>query len=74
MLAEAYIENSQMRVVNFPKEFLKSKHWKINIEPVEEINDELSDEDSIFGMWKDRVIDVNNSVRSLRKRRVFDGI
>ncbi len=39
MIAEAYIENSQMRVLNFPKEFLKSKHWKINIEPIEEIID-----------------------------------
>ncbi len=41
MIAEAYIENSQMRVVNFPKEFLKSKHWEINIEPVKEINDDF---------------------------------
>ncbi len=41
MITEAYIENNQMRVINFPKEFLKSKHWKINIEPIEEIKDDF---------------------------------
>jgi len=39
MLAEAYIENNQMRVINFSKEFLSGKHWKVNIEPIEELKD-----------------------------------
>jgi len=40
MLAEAYIENNEMRVINFPKNAFKGKHWKINIEPIEEIKDD----------------------------------
>ena len=40
MLAEAYIENNEMRVVNFPKDAFNGKHWRINIEPIEEIKDE----------------------------------
>jgi len=40
MLAEAYIENNEMRIVNFPKDAFNGKHWMINIEPIEEIKDE----------------------------------
>ena len=40
MLAEAYIENNEMRVINFPKDAFKGKHWKINIEPIEEMTNE----------------------------------
>ncbi len=40
MLAEAYIENNEMRVINYPKKAFKGKHWKINIEPIEEIKDD----------------------------------
>ncbi len=41
MLAEVYIENNEMRVINFPKDVFKGKHWKINIEPINEIKDEI---------------------------------
>ena len=39
MLAEAYIENDRMVIVNFPKDQFKGHHWKVNIAPVEEIKD-----------------------------------
>ncbi len=48
MIAEAYIENSQMRVINFPKEFLESKHWKINIEPIEKIKDNVDEQKLVY--------------------------
>ncbi len=48
MIAEAYIENNQMRVINFSKEFLSSKHWKINIEPVEKINDKIEEQKLVY--------------------------
>lgn len=40
MLADAYIKNNEMRIVNFPKDKFKGRHWKVNIEPIEEIKDE----------------------------------
>lgn len=43
MLAEAYIENNEMRVINFPKDAFKGKYWKINIEPIEEIKDDIEE-------------------------------
>ena len=47
MLAEAYIENDEMRIINFPKNVFKGKHWKVNIEPIEEIKDEIIRDDFI---------------------------
>ena len=47
MLAEAYIENNEMRVINFPKDAFKGKHWKINIEPIEEIINKDNDHDKL---------------------------
>ncbi len=37
MLAEAIIENNEMKIINFPKGIFKSKHFKVNIEPVKEM-------------------------------------
>ncbi len=48
MFAEAIIEDNEMRIINFPKDpFLTGKHWKINIEPVEKIIDEIEEPDFI---------------------------
>jgi prevent-host-death family protein len=33
---------------------------------------DVKKDDAIFGMWKDRVFDVNTQVRNMRKGRVFD--
>ena len=41
MYAEAIIENNEMRIINFPKNAFKGRHWKINIEPIEEIKDDF---------------------------------
>ena len=57
MIAEAYIENNEMRVVNFPKDaFMKAKHWKINIEPIEVIKDDDNLDDFISRMTQTPVI------------------
>ena len=43
MLAEAYIENDEIRIIHFPKNIFKGKkHWKVNIEPIEEIKENIS--------------------------------
>ncbi len=39
MLAEAYIKNDEIRVINFPQKAFKGNHWKISIEPIEEIKE-----------------------------------
>ena len=62
MLAEVYIENDEMRIVNFPKGIFKGKHWKINIEPIEEIkDDEKSDAFNQFVGILDNDVAVNDS-------------
>ncbi len=48
MLAEAYIENNEMRVINFPKNIFKGKHWKVNIEPIEEIRDIIGNHEFVY--------------------------
>ena len=62
MLAEVYIENNEMRIVNFPKDVFKGKHWKINIEPIEEIkDDEKSDVFNEFVGILDNDLNVNDA-------------
>ncbi len=40
MLAEAIIENDEMRIVKFPREAFRGKRWTVNIEPIREITDD----------------------------------
>ncbi len=47
MLAEAYIENNEMRIINYPKDIFTGHHWKVNIEPIEQIDDDINNDDFI---------------------------
>ncbi len=42
MLAEAIIENDEMRIVKFPREAFRGKRWTVNIEPIREITENVS--------------------------------
>lgn len=68
MLAEAYIENDRMLVVNFPKDKFKGHHWKVNIEPIEEIKD-----DETMGVFDKfvGVLDNNFATNDLRYKKII---
>ena len=57
MLAEAIIENNEMRVINFPKDMLKCKHWQIDIKPIKEIVDDNKNDLNYFDKFQ---IDFSN--------------
>ena len=40
MLADAIIKNDEMIIINFPRAVFYGKHWKVNIEPIEEIKED----------------------------------
>jgi len=63
MLAEAYIENNEMRVINFPKDAFKGKHWKINIEPIEEIINEEDSHDDLQ-VLDDLLLNIKNHLNT----------
>ena len=67
MLAEAYIKNGQMLVVNFPKDKFKGKHWKVDIEPVEELEDK--DVIGVFDQFVG-VLDNNFSTNDIRYNEI----
>jgi restriction endonuclease S subunit len=67
MLAEAIIENDEMRIVNFSMApFISGKHWKVNIEPIEEIIDKVEENDFIFSIVS-TPMEVKESVEFLRR-------
>jgi hypothetical protein len=69
MLAEAYIENNEMRVINFPKDaFIKSNHWKINIEPIEEMVNE-EDNSSKLKYLDDLLLNIKHHLNSNVKNK-----
>ncbi len=43
MLAEAIMEKGEIKIINFPREKFNGKHWKFNIESIEEIKDDVKD-------------------------------
>jgi hypothetical protein len=43
MLAEAIMEHNEIKIIKFPKNKFKGKHWKLNIESIEEIKDDIED-------------------------------
>ena len=50
MLAEEIIENDEMRIVKFPREAFRGKHWTVNIELIREIK-----EDALSGLFDEFV-------------------
>ena len=48
MIAEAIIENNEMKIFNFPvKDFTAREHWTVNVELVEKIIDNYDENDFI---------------------------
>ncbi|MEA3450298.1 MAG: hypothetical protein U9Q83_00175 [Bacteroidota bacterium] len=43
MLAEAIKEGNEIKIINFPQEKFHGKHWRFNIESIEEIKDQVKD-------------------------------
>jgi hypothetical protein len=56
MLAEAIIENNEMKIINYSKAIFKGKHWKINIEPIEEIIDNVEDKEDFIAFMVEHPI------------------
>ena len=43
MLAEAIMEKGEIKIINFPRDKFNGKHWRFNIESIEEIKDDIKD-------------------------------
>ena len=71
MLAEAIIENNEMKIINYSKKLFKGHHWKVNIEPIEEIKDETGKNDFIALMVQTPV-DVSTKVNFLSRESVHE--
>ncbi len=41
MLVDAMIENNELKILNYPKNIFKDKYFKLEIETVKNINEEL---------------------------------